>query len=351
MQPDQFSQRVLRWFDAFGRKNLPWQENPTPYRVWVSEIMLQQTQVTTVIAYYRRFMERFPDVCLLADAPQDAVLHLWSGLGYYARARNLHRAAKIIRTQHDGSIPLDFTTLSGLPGIGRSTAGAILALSADQRPPVLDGNVKRVLARFHALEGWPGRSDVLAKLWDYAERYTPSRRVAAYTQAMMDLGSMVCVRSRPLCFSCPLAEGCHAHAEGREAEFPAPKPKRELPLRQTRMIMARAPDGAVLLEKRPPSGIWGGLWSFPECPMDVDVADWCRDKLGLEIEDIQTWSVLRHGFSHYQLDITPLRVEVKQSTDAVMDAGRYVWYNTHQPDARGLAAPVRRLLAVLANDF
>ena len=351
MKPTEFSRRVLRWYDVFGRKNLPWQQNPSPYRVWVSEVMLQQTQVATVVPYYQRFMGRFPDVIALADAPQDEVLHLWSGLGYYARARNLQRAARIVKEQHGGRIPLHMAALSALPGIGRSTAGAILALSAGQRYPILDGNVKRVLARFHAVDGWPGQPDVAAKLWDLSDRYTLAEGVADYTQAMMDLGSLVCTRSRPLCYACPLADGCIAYAEDRVAVLPVSKPRRDLPVRATRMIMARALDGTVLLEKRPPAGIWGGLWSFPECPDDVDVNDWCRDALGLAIDDVQAWTVLRHSFSHFHLDITPLRVTVAELKPSVMEAGRYLWYDVKQPDARGLAAPVQRLLNVLASDF
>lgn len=350
MNPNEFSQRVLRWFDAHGRKHLPWQQEPTPYRVWISEIMLQQTQVATVVPYYQRFMTRFPEVNALADAALDEVLHLWSGLGYYARARNLHRAAVIIRDHYGGQMPLDKEALCALPGIGRSTAGAILALAAGQRQPILDGNVKRVLARFQALEGWPGRADVLAELWDLAERYTPSERVADYTQAMMDLGALVCIRSRPRCALCPLADGCAAHAQGQEMAFPVSRPRRELPVREIRLLMLRAPTGEVLLEKRPPVGIWGGLWSFPECPVNVAVAQWCEDVLRLEVNDTQGWAALRHTFSHFHLDITPVRVAVKDPDRAVMEAGRFVWYNTRQPDRRGLAAPVQRLLSVLASE-
>jgi len=348
---DEFSQRVLRWFDANGRKRLPWKLDSTPYRVWVSEIMLQQTQVATVIPYYQRFVERFPDVDTLANATQDEVLHLWSGLGYYARARNIHRAARIIRERYDSQIPLELETLCNLPGIGRSTAGAILALSTGQRHAILDGNVKRVLTRFQAIEGWTGDAQVLATLWEAAEYYTPSERVADYTQAMMDLGSMICTRSRPRCSQCPLADACAAHAQGRETEFPSARPRKKLPVRKTRMLMPRTDAGEVLLERRPPSGVWGGLWSFPECPPEVDVAAWCRDKFGLEVIEVTTWNVLRHTFSHFHLDITPLRVAVKNPASAVMEAGRFVWYNVRQPDQRGLAAPVQRLLAALANDL
>ena len=214
MNPEEFGRRVLDWFDTHGRKRLPWKENPTPYRVWVSEIMLQQTQVATVIPYYERFMARFPDLAALADAELDEVLRLWAGLGYYARARHLHQAARIVRDRHGGEMPLDSALLQALPGIGRSTAGAILALATGQRQPILDGNVKRLLARFAAVEGWPGQSRVQAALWELAERYTPAERVADYTQAMMDLGAMICTPRRPRCEACPLAGGCVAHGRG-----------------------------------------------------------------------------------------------------------------------------------------
>lgn len=350
MQHDDFSHLVLAWFDQHGRKSLPWQQNPTPYRVWVSEIMLQQTQVATVIGYYQRFMAHFPDVQALAAAPIDEVLHLWSGLGYYARARNLHRAAQLVCAQHHGNIPADIAELSALPGIGRSTAGAILALSCAQRQPILDGNVKRVLARYHAIAGWPGNSAVQAALWALADQHTPTARVEAYTQAMMDLGATVCTRSRPQCCRCPLVGGCQAYATGQQAAYPARKPPKVLPVRATRLILARTADGRVLLEQRPPTGIWGGLWSFPECPPDAEVSDWCQRVLGLTVTEVQAWAVLRHTFSHFHLDITPLRVTVGAVT-GVMDSARQVWYNAADPDRRGLAAPVQRLLAVLSNDF
>ena len=349
MDSAEFSRRVLTWFDSHGRKHLPWQQEPTPYRVWISEIMLQQTQVATVIPYYQRFMARFPTVITLADADLDQVLHLWSGLGYYARGRNLHKAAIIIRDRYHGCLPLDIGALCQLPGIGRSTAGAILALASGQRHAILDGNVKRLLARFRAVEGWPGHSRVLALLWELAETYTPQERVADYTQAMMDLGAMVCTR-RPQCGACPLAVGCVAHALGRETEFPEPKPRRQLPVRQTRMLLLRTDQAEVLLEKRPPSGVWGGLWSLPECPSDAVVVEWCHDVLGVKVEHVRSWAMMRHTFSHFHLDITPISGQIKNPANGVMEAGRFVWYNTRQPDARGLAAPVQRLLSILAND-
>lgn len=352
MNADEFGQRVLEWFDAHGRKHLPWQQNPTPYRVWVSEIMLQQTQVVTVVPYYRRFMERFPNIRTLAEADLDEVLSLWAGLGYYARARNLHRAAGILRDRHGGEMPLDIALVQALPGIGRSTAGAILALSTGQRQPVLDGNIKRLLARFAAVPGWPGQASVLAHLWTLAERYTPTERVADYTQAMMDLGALVCAPRRPDCRLCPLAMGCVAHAQNREMDFPGAKPRRDLPVRATRMVMVRLATREILLERRPPVGVWGGLWSFPECPLEADVVDWCQERLGLRVAIQPFWKTLRHTFSHFHLDITPVPVIAEaECAKAVLEGERFVWYKSDDVQRLGMAAPVRGLLTALTDDL
>lgn len=349
MNPDEFSRRVLDWFDAHGRKQLPWQENPTPYRVWVSEIMLQQTQVATVIPYYRRFIARFPDLPMLAAAETDEVLRLWTGLGYYARARRLHQAAQQISERHGGNMPTDSAILQTLPGIGRSTAGAILALATGQRHPILDGNVKRVLARFAAVEGRQEQSQTQVDLWRLAERYTPVVRVANYTQAMMDLGAMICTPRRPHCAACPLATGCIAHAQGRETDYPTPKPQRKLPVRTVRMLLLRTAENEVLLERRPPVGVWGGLWSFPECPPEADVADWCREWLGLTVTVEPSWAALRHSFSHFYLDMIPTPVTVIGPSRMVMEGERRVWYNFRHHNNYGVAAPVKRLLAILNN--
>ena len=346
MTAQAFSTAVLRWYAAHGRKNLPWQREPTPYRVWVSEVMLQQTQVTTVIGYFERFMERFPDVVALADAELDAVLHLWSGLGYYARARNLHKAACRIRDAHGGVFPQSIDAVQALPGVGRSTAGAILALACGQHHAILDGNVKRVLARYHAVAGWPGEAAVLTQLWAFAEDHTPAQRVAAYTQAMMDLGATVCTRTRPQCDRCPLAAGCVARASGRQRDFPGARPRRSLPVRATHMLLVRNGQGAVLLQQRPPVGIWGGLWSFPEVESPAAGGDWCARQFGRGVDRIEAWPVLRHSFTHFHLDITPLLIDLGESRAAGVLEGRpAVWYNTRtENDPRGLAAPVQRLL-------
>lgn len=350
MTPEKFSNELLRWFDKHGRHDLPWQKEHTPYRVWVSEIMLQQTQVTTVIPYYERFMETFPDIRSLATAPIDEVLHLWTGLGYYARARNLHKAAKLVCEEYNGDFPSTLDEVMSLPGIGRSTAGAILALACGQRQPILDGNVKRVLSRFYAIAGWPGKKPVEQSLWQHAEDCTPSRRTADYTQAIMDLGATLCTRSKPRCQDCPVSSGCEAHKQNRIEEFPGKKPKKTLPVKQAFMLMLR--DGKhVLLQQRPPSGIWGGLWSFPQPEVNAgdpaSLQSWCCDKLGYNIKDIHAWPEMRHTFSHYHLDITPIEATLKDPTNTVMESTGSVWYNTALPDARGLAAPVKRLLEAL----
>ena len=345
---DQFAQRVLDWFDLHGRHDLPWQTDTTPYRVWISEIMLQQTQVKTVIPYFQRMMARFPDVEALAAAPEDEVLHLWTGLGYYARARNLHKAAKYVSNDLSGQFPDTLEGLQALPGVGRSTAGAILSIAYRKRASILDGNVKRVLARYRAVAGWPGKSAVHDQLWKLAEALTPMARCADYTQAMMDLGATLCTRSSPRCEECPLHNDCEAHATGRQLEYPGKKPKKKLPIRQTRFLMLRGPDGEMLLEKRPPTGIWGGLWWFPEAA-DLEPESHCFALTGLEPGDIESWPVFRHTFSHYHLDIEPVLAKLPTQSEQVMDADRQLWYNVRQPPQIGLAAPVVGLLAQLAD--
>lgn len=338
--------RLLAWWDAHGRKDLPWQRDPTPYRVWVSEVMLQQTQVATVLRYYERFMAHFPDVVALAAAPADAVLHLWSGLGYYSRARNLHRAAQRVRDEFAGVVPVEFAALASLPGIGRSTAGAILALATGQRHPILDGNVRRVLARLHRIEEAPDRPAVIARLWTLADGHTPEVRVAAYTQAIMDLGATVCTRRAPQCIACPLAGICRAHHDGVAEGLPAPKRRRARPQRATVALLVRDPEGRVLLEKRPDSGIWGGLWGLPETENLDAVAGWCLARLGAPPGALRALPVVRHGFTHFDLDITPVQVDIAPAARA-MEGERWLWYNVRRPAQVGLAAPVARLLQTL----
>ena len=343
-----FSARVLTWFARHGRKDLPWQQPATPYRVWLSEIMLQQTRVDTVIPYFQRFYARFPEVPALAAAPLDEVLHLWTGLGYYARARNLHRAAQLMCTRHESRVPDNVDALQALPGIGRSTAGAILALAYGQRQPILDGNVKRVLCRYHALPGWPGEKAVEARLWQLAAAYTPAHEAAAYTQAMMDLGATVCNRARPCCGGCPLRSGCAAYRDGEVARYPAPRPRKVLPVEHTAMLMLQNTGGEVLLYRRPSKGIWGGLWSFPECPGPEQVAAWCREHLHLAVQAWDTWPTFRHTFTHFHLEITPVHVPLPafSGLEKFTDGGT-LWYKHSGATDYGLPAPVARLLQQL----
>ena len=341
----QFATRLLAWFERHGRKDLPWQQQVTPYRVWVSEVMLQQTQVATVIPYYRRFIDRFPSVAALAQADLDEVLTHWSGLGYYARAKNLHAAAGRIQNERDGCFPQQIDQLMALPGVGRSTAGAILSLACAQSHAILDGNVKRVLTRYFAIEGWPGKAAVQKRLWQLAEALTPPRRAAAYNQAMMDLGATCCVRRNPKCGSCPLQAGCAAHAQGCPHDYPAPKPSRVMPVRSIQLVMICNPQGEVLLEKRPLNGIWGGLWSLPELAVEENASSWCLTALGLEVERQERWESRRHTFSHFHLDMLPVLIHAKNEGSRIMEADRRVWYNPDQQT--GLAAPVARLIEEL----
>lgn len=341
-----FQKKVLTWFDQYGRKTLPWQQDISPYRVWISEIMLQQTQVSTVIPYYKRFMQRFPNIKDLADTALDEVLHYWTGLGYYARARNLHKTANIIIDNFHGAFPCDFNDIVSLPGIGRSTAGAICAIALQQQYAILDGNVKRVLARFATIEGWPGKPKVAEKLWQLAEYYTPRHRIAAYTQAMMDLGATLCTRSKPQCGICPLQQNCLAHQTHCETDYPGKKQKKVLPIKHTIMLLLQNEIGEWLLEKRPNTGIWGGLWLFPQCKKDDDLESWCyQHDIMFKKQTILTQ--FRHTFSHYHLDIQPILLEVQTTKNKIMDSTQFIWYNHQQPI--GLAAPVKKLLQQLED--
>jgi A/G-specific adenine glycosylase len=342
--------RLLAWYDRHGRKSLPWQRARDPYRIWVSEIMLQQTQVSTVIPYYTRFLQRFPDVQSLARARLDSVLHHWTGLGYYARARNLKKAAEVIVREHGGRFPRTLDEVAALPGIGRSTAGAILAFAFGQCHPILDGNVKRVLARLHAIDAPVTQRETEQRLWTLAERYTPRARVADYTQAIMDLGATLCRPRQPDCPRCPLARDCAAQAAGEAEHYPVRAARKTVPVRKTAMLMIRDARGRVLLAQRPPAGVWGGLWSFPECSAVADAARHCRREFGLEIHAGKPWPELRHSFSHYHLLITPVPARVTGESTGAMENPPTVWYNPGQPDARGLSAPVKQLLLRLRKD-
>ncbi len=344
MQPKIFQQRILNWFDQHGRKNLPWQFDKTPYRVWVSEIMLQQTQVKTVIPYFIRFMDRFPRVTDLAAAPLDDVLHLWAGLGYYSRARNLHRSAQYIVTEHGSDFPATVAEVEKLPGIGRSTAGAILAISRNQPTPILDGNVKRVLTRFAGIAEPLTDKRVIEKLWGLATRYTPKTRAADYTQAMMDIGATLCTRSKPGCTQCPLASHCVALAEDLTTMLPVKKAARALPTKAATVVILRHQQ-SIVITKRPAEGIWGGLWSLPEIKDEPDTKRlryFCSRHWEIKNIKPKPLAAFKHTFSHYHLMIHPILIDLSQKPR--LDIASQTWYNLAKPPALGLPKPIQSLL-------
>lgn len=337
-----FSNKIISWYHEHGRKTLPWQVDKTPYRVWISEIMLQQTQVATVIPYYQKFMTHFPTIQDLANAPIDRILHLWTGLGYYARARNLHKTAQIVRDTYNGQFPIEFEQVLALPGIGRSTAGAVLSLSLNQPHPILDGNVKRVLSRHYAIEGWYGVSKVEKKLWQLSTELTPTINTNEYNQAMMDLGASLCSRSKPQCQLCPVNATCIAYKEERTSELPNSKPKKVTPVKKTIMLIIEA-ERQIHLIKRPPTGIWGSLHCFPEFESKELMLD-SLDHL-IQAGELVELSSLRHTFSHYHLDITPYHLKLPHIIDnIVMESQQALWYNLAAPQHVGLAAVTQSLL-------
>lgn len=351
-----FSELVLAWFDEHGRKNLPWQQKPTRYSVWVSEIMLQQTQVSTVIDYYTRFILRFPDIQSLANAEQDEVLHLWTGLGYYARARNLHKAAKMVCERYAGVFPDQFENVISLPGIGRSTAAAILSLADNQAYVILDGNVKRVLSRYMAIEGWPGNKKIEDSFWKVAEELKPNTRFAHYTQAMMDLGATLCTRSKPNCEACPVNRTCMAFLQGRQGEFPHKKPKKDKPTKTTTMYIPYF-NGSVMMKKRPSEGIWGGLYGFVEDEQLLSQFE--KHWVSHESKVLEPFT---HTFSHFHLQIKPVVVmfEPKATTngvDEIAEADRIyerrdcLWFKIDESIDVGLSAPTVKIIKTLNNLF
>lgn len=332
-----FATHLLHWYYKYGRHDLPWQKNPTPYRVWISEIMLQQTQVTTVIPYYQRFMKSFPSLKSLALANVDNVLSHWSGLGYYARARNLHKTAKIIHENYRSQFPKNVEALAELPGIGLSTAGAIASFSMQIPATILDGNVKRVLSRFYAIED-------NTPLWELAKSNTPQKNAHHYNQAIMDLGATLCTRTKPKCMLCPFEKHCQAHQEHRETEFPIRKKSKQKPTKHTYLLLLRREEGDLLLEKRPPLGIWGGLWGFPECALDEKIESYCKKHFASRILNQQSWEIISHSFSHFSLEITPLLLDVSVSARCVMDSDARIWYKLGTSLPGGIAAPIKKLL-------
>ena len=349
---------IFNWYDLHGRKTLPWQHNRTCYRVWLSEVMLQQTTVKTVIPYFERFTECFPTVKQLAEAHIDQVLHLWSGLGYYSRARNMHKAAQMVMNEFGGDFPEQINDLQRLPGVGRSTAGAIMALGRGTRAAILDGNVKRLLCRLYAVAGWSGRAAVSKQLWQLAELHTPATRLPDWTQAVMDMGATLCTRTRPACERCPVQPWCQAWARQAQNLYPQPRPRKETPLRQTRMLMCVNGDHEVLLQKRPARGIWGGLWSFPELSVESELHTALGEQLNIDITCHEVWPRFRHTFSHYELDIEPVRLTVEARDLALGSENESIWLPLSPCHAEpgigagkaiGLAAPVQKLLAQLCT--
>ena len=341
---DAFADRLLSWHASSGRHDLPWQHPRDPYRVWLSEIMLQQTQVQTVIPYFERFMRELPTLAALAAADEDRVVALWAGLGYYARARNLHKAAQLCVAQHGGELPADFEALAALPGIGRSTAGAILAQAHGLRFAILDGNVKRVLCRYHGVDGWPGSSAVEKQLWELAEAHLPDANLADYTQAIMDFGATLCTRSDPSCVLCPLQDDCVALREGRIAELPQSRPGKPLPERRTMMLLLRDAGNRVLLVRRPPTGVWSGMWSLPEVADHDEARAFIATESTADFEANTPLPLIEHSFSHYRLHIAPLLWRDAAPAARISDNNGQRWQPLDALDEVGLPAPVRKLL-------
>ncbi|HSH86035.1 MAG TPA: A/G-specific adenine glycosylase [Methylophilus sp.] len=339
-----FAEKLIAWQQVHGRHDLPWQQTRDPYAVWVSEIMLQQTQVSAVIGYYSRFMARFPTIASLAEASQDEVMQHWSGLGYYSRARNLHHAAQTIMREYEGVFPQDFNQIQALKGIGRSTAAAISVFAFQQQQTILDGNVKRVLARLHAVDGWPGLPLIEKQLWTLAESLLPDKELPAYIQGLMDFGATFCKRSKPRCADCPMQDQCQAFLQQRVSQLPASKPRKAIPQKQTTMLMI-LDAGEILLEKRPNQGIWGGLWSLPEiAPTQVSVQQ-VQEKYGLQTEPLEVLPVLWHTFTHFKLEITPQPLQLSGHRSSLPP--NMQWLSMNDAIDAALPAPVRTLIKTL----
>ena len=340
---DQLSSPLLAWFDIYGRKDLPWQSPRDPYRVWVSEIMLQQTQVQTVIAYFNKFMQRFPTVIDLAKAEEDEVLSLWSGLGYYSRARNLHKTAQIIVSHFQACFPNDLKTLMDLPGIGPSTAAAILSQAMNQPTAILDGNVKRVLTRFFRIHGWPQQSQINKKLWELANHCMPKQRCADYTQAIMDLGATCCTNKNPNCSNCPLSNNCLALMHNEQHQLPTKKIKKPVPSSKQQFLVLKNDQGLIYLEKRPPSGVWGGLWCFPSLNLEDCPLNYIQNNYGLKGEAPKPLMVFKHRFTHLHLEIHALTIKTKALASQIAESNGD-WFSMDQLDGLGLAKPTSMIL-------
>ncbi len=337
-----FAKKIIIWQRREGRHGLPWQGTRDAYRIWLSEIMLQQTQVATVIPYYEKFVARFPNVAALAAANLDDVMQLWAGLGYYARARNLHRAAEAIVDMHGGVFPRAFDDILALPGIGRSTAAAVSAFAFSERRAILDGNVKRVFARQFGIEGDTRMRPVEEAMWAIADKKLPKTDIESYTQGLMDLGATVCTRTQPVCLLCPVRSTCVAFVEGRIDELPGKRIHRETPHRQTRMLVIIS-NGELLLEKRPPTGIWGGLWSLPELPVEKDMFEVLHKSYGMKGRTVRELARVEHGFTHYSLSIFPVEISVAHVEARAMEPG-LMWINLEDAMGAAIPAPVKRIL-------
>lgn len=345
--PPNFAKKLIHWFHKHGRHNLPWQANPNTYRVWVSEIMLQQTQVSTVIPYYERFMARFPDITALADALEDEVLSYWSGLGYYARARNLHKTAQLVTTDYEGKMPNTVEQLEKLPGIGRSTAGAIISFATKKFAVILDGNVKRVLTRYTAFDEPLKKSAPLKKLWEIADQYTPHDNAHHYNQAMMDLGATICTRTKPKCTQCPLNLNCLAYQQKNPNNYPIKAPKKARPIKQSRFLIIQNNNNQILLYKRAANGIWANLWSFPEktlndCPLSISIEEKCYS---LELK--QHLPSFQHQFTHYTLEVHPIHVQLNDTL--ILDSNQAIWYTLASDPPGGIPSPVAKLLTTMSK--
>ncbi len=344
-----FSSKLLKWWDKYGRKDMPWQQNPTAYKIWVSEVMLQQTQVATVIPYFQRFMQRFPTIKQLAQSHLDEVLFLWTGLGYYNRAKNLHKTARIVVEVYHSQLPADIQLLEKLPGIGSSTAGAIAAQAYHQRAAILDGNVKRVLSRVYCVEGQVGDSRVQKQLWKYAKQLTPVERVRDYTQAIMDLGATLCGRGLPQCEQCPVKSLCRAYQRGLQSQFPQPKPKKHYPIRYSGMLIVRF-SNKILLRKNPPTGIWSNLYSFQQLQLTKpkifrqEVKKELANMGIMDVNHIEIQSAMSHKFSHFQLNYFPVIIDIDKKPQRIEDDTLTLWYDLMTPQAVGLPQPVANLL-------
>jgi A/G-specific adenine glycosylase len=340
-----FAARLVAWQRRHGRHDLPWQNTRDAYRIWLAEIMLQQTQVATVVPYFRRFLAAFPDVRALAQAHPDRVLEHWSGLGYYRRAHHLHAAAKAVVARHGGAFPRDAQVIATLPGVGRSTAAAIAVFAYGARAAILDGNVKRVLARHRGIEGFPGAAGVEGEMWRAAESLLPDADIEIYTQALMDLGATLCTRAAPRCAECPLASDCVARRDGRTAALPSPRPKKAVPQRALRLLVIER-AGTLLLEKRPAAGIWAGLWSLPELDLAADVARHCKARFAATVTVGEELPAIEHAFTHFRLTIHPQRVAAR-SWPSRAEAPGLAWLTRDDAIAAALPAPIRKLLRTL----